>query len=195
MPTNTTKTTKGAAATTAGTAGTAGTAAQPADTGDIDLSKLTPEQLAALQKQLKLKKKETAGDTTERFNIIDALLKEKVVKGDEKAGEKAGEFKYTTRDILNRLVDNNLIADKSDPKWDQIEIKKIQARKQFLEKKRKKDGTLEHPEGTFGYRVSAGQGFSLTPVRIEAWFQNADNLKGLTLAQKASIAKAIGAKL
>lgn len=159
------------------------------DTG-IDLSKLTPEQLAALQKQLKAKKKETSGRKDERFAIIDTMLQEKVVKGEEKDGQKAGEFKHTTRDILNKLVENDLV-DKTVDKYDQVEIKKIQARKQFLEKKTDEKGKLVSPENTFGYRPSAGAGFSLTPVRISEWFTDAERVKSLTAEQRSKILTAL----
>ncbi len=189
------KPTKGAAAI----AGTKPNAAQETTSsttpaGGIDLNKLTPEQLAALQKQLKATKKVSKDDHKKRFEIIDGMLKTKVTEDNIKDGEKVGEFKYTTRDIINALDSDGLIKDKIAEDWDQVEIKKVQARKQFLEKKRDEKGNLVFPEGTFGYKASAGAGFALTPVRVAAWFDTAENVAKLTPEQRATILKTLGAK-
>ena len=150
----------------------------------LDLSKLTPEQLQSLQKQLKERKANTTGKTKERFLIIDTMLAEK----DDKEG-----FKWTTRDIINKLAENNLV-DQTVPKWDQIEIKKVQARKQHLEKLTDEKGKLVHPEGKFGYKASAGVGFAMTPVTVSNWFAKAENVAKLTGDQRNAIVKALGSK-
>lgn len=140
--------------------------------GGVDISKLTPEQLLNLQKQLKARKAEKSGDKKERFAMIDSMLK---VKED-------GEFKYTTRDILNNLIKNNL----ADPAAEASEeIKKIQARKQHLEKLTDEKGNLVHPKGTFGYKQAA-VGFVMTPERIVAWFTK-ENVAKLNDAQRGSV--------
>jgi len=145
--------------------------------GGVDISKLTPEQLLNLQKQLKARKAEKGGDKKERFALIDSMLQEK--------DETSGEFKYTTRDILNNLRKQNL----SDPaSEDSEEIKKIQARKQHLEKKTDEKGQLVHAAGTFGYK-QASTGFIMTPERIANWF-TAENVAKLSAAQKQAVAKA-----
>lgn len=146
--------------------------------GGVDISKLTPEQLANLQKQLKARKNETKGSKEERFKIIDGMLQDKV--------EGTNEFRFTTRDILNKLRENNLVDVTAT---DADEIKKIQARKQHLEKKTDEKGNLVHPEGTFGYKQSA-TGFIMTTDRIAAWFTE-ENVAKLTDAQRKAIAAAV----
>lgn len=144
--------------------------------GGVDITKLTPEQLANLQKQLKARKSENKGNKDERFLVIDGMLREKSADGS---------FKWTTRDILNRLKDNNLTNLASE---DSEEIKKIQARKQHLEKKTDEAGKLVYPANTFGYKASAA--FTLTPDRIAAWF-TAENVAKLTPDAKAAIRTAV----
>lgn len=145
----------------------------------LDISKLTPAQLAQLQKQLKEKKKAATGGkegSVERFKIIDTMLQEK----------KDGEFIYTTRDIANSLVSNNLV-DTTDSDHITREIKKIQARKQFLEKKRNEKGELVHPENTFGYKASDHVGFALGPDRVTKFFVEEDGASKLSPEQKKKI--------
>ena len=160
-------------------------AAQPANEGSlpvanaIDLSKLTPEQLASLQKQLKAKKKEKSSKKDERFLIIDTMLAEK-----EEGSET--EFRHTTRDILNTLVKNDLV-DTTEPDFDTVEIKKIQARKQFLEKKTDEKGEPVHPKNSFGYKASGGGFAVLTASRIATWFTVPANVAQLTPTQVTSI--------
>lgn len=162
--------------------------------GGVDLSKLTPEQLAALQKQLKEVKKVSKDDHKKRFALIDEMLKTKFTKEDKLGeGDKIGDFKYTTREIVNALDADGLIKDKITENWDQIEIKKIQARKQHLEKATDKAGKLILPEGSVGYKPSAGVGFMLTPVRVVSWFTT-DNIAKLTTEQRATVLKSLGAK-
>lgn len=153
---------------------------QEVNTG-VDLSKLTPEQLVALQKQLKAKKVEISGDRKKWVEIVDVMLQEK----------DGTEHKHTTRDILNRLVSEKVILDTTSKGWDTKEIKHIQARKQLLEKKTDEKGALVHPEGTFGYKASAGVGFLLTANRVAEWFKSADNIAKLTDAEKSVIKSAL----
>lgn len=149
--------------------------------GAIDITKLTPAQLAALQKQLKAKGAEIRSKKDERFLIIDTMLKEK-----DEAGTG---FRHTTRDIMNALVKENLV-DTTAPEYDKNEIKKIQARKQFLEKQTGKDGQLVHPKGTFGYKPSEHSGFSASPVTVVAWF-TPENVAKLTEEQAAAVRSAL----
>lgn len=153
----------------------------PVPTSGIDLASLTPEQLQALQKQLKAKSKEQRGKHKERFAIIDTMLTEK---------DEEGNFKHTTRDILNTLVQENLV-NQSAEKWDQVEIKKIQARKQFLEKSRDKAGELIHPPGTYGYKASLLMGFGATAVTVEKFFESEEKVKTLTSGQREKILAAL----
>jgi hypothetical protein len=158
---------------------TPATPAPEANAG-IDISKLTPEQLQALQKQMKAKGKELRGKKDERFSIIDTMLKEK---------DSSGEFKHTTRDIMNALDAKGLVNRTVD-KWDQVEIKKIQARKQFLEKATDEKGKLVHPEGTFGYKASAALGF-VSATSVEKFFTDPAKVKTLTDAQRKVILAAL----
>lgn len=150
----------------------------------IDISKLTPEQLAALQKQLKATKKVDSGKAKERFAIIDTMLQEK--------DEDNGGFKHTTRDILNRLVKEELIKP-AGSEDEQNEIKKIQARKQFLEKKRDEKGELVYPDGTFGYKPSSALGFQMTAAKCVEWF-TPEHVATMTDAQKDTVIRALSAK-
>lgn len=145
--------------------------------GGVDISSLTPEQLVNLQKQLKERKKGSKADKVERFTVIDGMLKDK----DEK-----GEFRWTTRDIMNRLRENKLADETSS---DSDEIKKIQARKQHLEKKTDEKGKLVYAAGTFGYKTSSS-GFMLTPEKIASWFTT-DNVAKLSATAKQTIAAAV----
>ena len=172
------KTTKPAGTTAAAPAKPTAPAAAPAEA--IDISKLTPEQLASLQKQLKAKKAESSGNSKERFVIIDGMLQQK---------DESGGFKFTTRDIMNALVKENLITTNGSED-EQNEIKKIQARKQFLEKKRDEKGQLVYPEGTFGYKTSALAGFKLGATKVTEWF-TPENVATLTPAQKDTILRAV----
>ena len=161
--------------------GSASTSNAPVPEGGIDISKLAPEALLSLQKQLKAQKKETSGKTSERFVIIDGMLKDK---------DEAGLFRWTTRDILGKLEENNLV-DKTVPEYDKVEIKKIQARKQFLEKRRNEKGELIDAEGTYGYKASDRAPFALTAVKVAEWFATPENVATLTSEQREKIAVAI----
>jgi hypothetical protein len=132
----------------------------------IDITKLTPAQLKEIQKQLKEKSKEVRSRKDERFAIIDTMLKEK--------NEDTGEFRWTTSDILETLVKNDLV-NTSMPDYRQVELKKIQARKQFLEKRRDEKGELIDPPDTYGYKPSEFRGFGLnTDKVVDYCIENAD---------------------
>jgi len=180
------KVTKSAGASPASTSAAAPVAPQSAPASQtsaaIDISKLTPEQLAQLQKQLKATKKASNANSEERFKIIETMLAEK---------DEAGQFKHTTRDILNVLQKEKLVVTNCADD-EQEEIKKIQARKQFLEKKRDEKGELVHEPGTFGYKPSSFLGFKMTPQKIADWF-TAENVKTLSAAQVDRITNALNA--
>jgi hypothetical protein len=144
----------------------------------IDITKLTPAQLAQVADQLKAKRKLDAGDVKARWAIIDRMLAEK--DGDA--------FKHTTADILTELQTAKIV--RTDlTKDDRAEwLKKIQTRKQHLEKLTDESGKLVHAKGTLGYRPSAG-GFTMTPDRVVDYIiEHGDKLSP---ADKAAILKAL----
>lgn len=160
------KQTKKAASTEANTE-TGTTATKPAE-NVLDVTQLTPAQLKALQKQLSEHKAAASSNREERNNVIYEMITEK---------DENGEFVNTTRDIAKTLADNGLCEfltsenfDSEDMKEEvQKEIRKIQARKQLLEKKTDEKGELVYPEGTFGYK-SGGVGnstLSASKVKVE----------------------------
>lgn len=118
---------------------------------EVDINSLSPEQLARLQKQLAERRTANKSKLNERYEIIDAMLQEK---------DDDGNFVYTTRDIVLRLAQNNLCEFLSPEDIDtekeerEKEIRKIQSRKQRLEKLTDKKGELVHKPGTFGYKKS-----------------------------------------
>ena len=146
--------------------------------GGVDISKLTAEQLLNLQKQLKARKSENKVGKKERFDLMDSMLSEK--------SEDTGEFRWTTRDIVTNLRKNNLCDPTSE---DSEEIKKVQARKQHLEKKTDEKGHLVYAPGTYGYKAAAG-GFIMTPDRIVAYL-TPENVAKMTSGQRAAIASAV----
>ncbi len=155
----------------------------------IDLTKLSSAQLKALKDQLKEKSKEVVSERKQRFEVIDRMLQEK---------DEDGNFVHTTREIAEALAEARL-TDTSAEDWHSEEIKKIQARKQFLEKKTDEKGELVYPEGTFGYKKSAtgggGLGFSASKVKIEtilAFFKS-DRVSELSEEQKAEIVAKLNA--
>jgi ribosomal protein L10 len=155
----------------------------------LDLTKLSSAQLKALRDQLKEKSKETVNSRKQRFELIDKLLSEK---------DEDGNFLHTTREIAEALAEAQL-TDTTQEDWHSEEIKKIQARKQFLEKKTDEKGELVHPEGTFGYKKTAtgggGLGFSASKVKLEtilAFFKS-DRVAELNDEQKAEIISKLNA--
>jgi hypothetical protein len=147
----------------------------------VDIASLTPAQLKKLQEQLKERNKELKGKKDERFAIIDALLQEK---------DDDGNFVHSTRDILGKLEEAGLV-DNTAPNYDTNEIKKIQSRKQFLEKKRDEAGELVFPEGTFGYKASERVGFGMRAATVVKFFEDEEQLATLTDDQRDIIVKAL----
>lgn len=147
----------------------------------IDLSKLNDKEIMALRKQLLNANRMDKSELEKRNTVIDGMLQVK----------ENGEFKWTTRDILNELIKSKVVkADIS--KADQGEwLKKIQTRKQLLEKQTNEDGSLKHKPGTFGYKFSGVFGNILTSDRIVDWMLDDDNVKKLSPADKAAILKAL----
>jgi hypothetical protein len=137
------------------------------------VSDLTPAQLKAIKAQLKAQAKANGAQLEERRTIIDAMLQEQDDTG----------FKHTTADILAALQEAQLVettlAKEDRAEW----LKKIQTRKQDLEKK---------PEyaGKVGYKAS-GHGFTLTPDRIVDWLMDEVNAAKLTAADRKAIIKAM----
>lgn len=148
----------------------------------LDITKLTPAQLAQLQAQLKAKSKVVGSKKELRFGTIDKMLKEK---------DEAGGFRHTTREIFNALVAADCV-DTTLPDHGKVEIKKIQARKQFLEKRTNEKGELIDPKGTYGYKASEAAGFTVTPAKVVLFFQDADQVALLTGEQRAAVLEALG---
>lgn len=147
----------------------------------IDLSKLTDEQMTQIRAQLKAQRATLADGRAERYTIIDRMLVEKDDTG----------FKNTTADIRAALVTAKLIpAHQQNPEDMKEWLKKIQTRKQHLEKETNDDGTLKYAKGTFGYKLSAG-GFTLTPDRVIDWLMDEGNLARLSAADRKAILKAV----
>lgn len=117
----------------------------------IDISKLSVDQLAAIKKQLKAQKKEKSKGRSTWVATVDKMLQEK----------DGNSFKHTTADILQALQTAKV--------WDgterEVELKKVQTRKQLLEKK---------PEfkDKVGYKASA-HGFAVNVDRVIAWVTTA----------------------
>jgi crotonobetainyl-CoA:carnitine CoA-transferase CaiB-like acyl-CoA transferase len=121
----------------------------------IDIATLTPEQLAAITKQLRDSKRAKSGDPKKRNPIVDKLLQEK----------DGTEFKHTTADILAALQAANVVAATLTPEERAAELKKVQTRKQLLVKK-------PENKGKYGYKQSAN-GFSVTLARVLEWLKTA----------------------
>ena len=148
------------------------------------MANLSASQLKELREQLKEKSKESVSVRKERFEIIDTMLQDK---------DEDETFSHTTRDIADALNKANLADTSKGEDWYKEEIKKIQARKQFLEKKTDEKAELVHEKGTFGYKRTAtgggGKGLSASKVKLEtivAFFE-AGRGSELTGAQVAII--------
>lgn len=152
----------------------------------MNIAELTAEQLTAIQAQLKAQAserlKEQAKTKDARYAIVDSMLATKL---------EAGGFMYTTSDILLKLQEQKLVGELS--KEDRAEyLKKIQTRKQNLEKLRDKTGTLVHAPGKFGYKPSAG-GFTINADRVIDWLMEDENVATLSAADRKAILKALKA--
>lgn len=132
----------------------------------LDITKLTPVQLQALTKQMTAMRKAKSGDAGKRNKVIDAMLQEK----------NGTEFKHTTGDILGKLQSENIVSKSLTSDERAGELKKIQTRKQLLDKK---------PEfkGKVGYKVSAA-GFAVTLDRVLTFIATCN------ATDRAAIAKA-----
>jgi predicted transcriptional regulator len=142
-------------------------------TQNINVSELTAAQLKAIKAQLKAQAKANGAQLEQRRAIIDRMLQETDDSG----------FKHTTSDILAALQSAGLV-EAAPSKEDRAEwLKKIQTRKQDLERK---------PEyaGKVGYKASA-HGFTLTPDRIVDWLMDEANTSKLTAADRKAIIKAM----
>jgi len=133
----------------------------------INLAELTQDQLVSLKAQLKTAKKARSGTRGVWVETVDTALK---------AMDDSG-FVNTTADILAKLQ----VAGAWDGTERDVELKKVQTRKQLLQKK---------PElvGKVGYKLSA-TGFVLTPDRVIAY------LKGLNASERSPIYAALGVKV
>lgn len=150
---------------------------------NIDITKLTPAQLAEVQKQLAAQRAADKPQREKRYAIIDKMLQEK--DGDA--------FKHTTADILGALQTAKLVSADLN-KHDRGEwLKKIQTRKQHLEKLVHADGPnkgqLVYAKGTLGYKPSAGGIGALTADRVIDWL--IEHSAELSKADKDGIIKAL----
>ena len=161
----------------------------------LDITKLSSEQLAAIQKQLQERNKAQSANRGERSEIMVAMLKEK---------DENGEFINTTRDIAFKLAENGLCAiltkdnfnDEAMKAEVEKEIRKVQAKKQQLEKATNEKGELVHPEGTFGYKSSPkGGAANLSGKAVKAetvvGFFESGRVSELTKEQIALIKKSL----
>lgn len=140
----------------------------------IDLAALTPAQIAQLAKQLKEQKKADAGDHDQWVKVVDAMLHESDANG----------FKHTTSDILAACQAKAIIPMTISEDGRKAQIKRIQTRKQLLEKK------PEH-KGKVGYKVSSHSFGPLTKDKILDWFALPANVEALTPSEQAAIVKAM----
>jgi hypothetical protein len=113
-----------------------------ATTSTITLAQLTPEQLVALKTELKTQKKAKSSNRGTWVFTVDKCLQEK---------ELDGTFKNTTADILQALQ----IAKVWDGNEREVELKKVQTRKQQLVKKDEANKLI------YGYKASE-HGFGMT---------------------------------
>lgn len=140
----------------------------------IKLSDLTGEQIVALRKQMRAEAKANGQTLEARNTLLDRMLQER----------DGVEFQHTTSDILVALQTAKLAPatlDKADrAEW----IKKIQTRKQLMEKK---DGNA----GKFGYKASSHSFGALTGDKIVVWLSNKDNVKLLSREDVAAIKRVL----
>lgn len=135
----------------------------------ITLDQLTPEQIAALSKQMKqatTAKRKSAGN---RWAVVDPMLKSKDANG----------FKHTTADIVAELQSKALLPKDLNAADRAEALKMVQTRKQKLAKLRDKDGKLVHAEGSIGFKQSAN-GLVLTVERCIEFL----NQHGYKIAKK-----------
>ena len=136
----------------------------------IDITKLTTEQLAALRKALKANSSVT--DHKQWNTVVDAMLQ----------GQDATGFKHTTGDILAAVVAKKLMPKPMDKNQRAMAIKRIQTRKQLLEKKVDETGKKLFK---VGYKPSEN-GLTMGLDRVLAWLDVATN------EDRAAVAKHLG---
>jgi len=124
-------------------------------TNVISLEQLTPEQLVALKNQLKAQKKARSSNREVWVETVDKMLQEK----------ENGQFKNTTADILDALQ----VAKAWDGQEREVELKKVQTRKQLHVKKDASN------KDKYGYKASE-HGFQLTEAKVVAWFTSQDKV-------------------
>lgn len=144
----------------------------------LDISKLTPAQIQALQKQLKLERKAQLGDHSQWVTIVDAMLHE--TDGDG--------FKWTTADILAAVQAKAIVSTTLDAEQRNMQIKRIQTRKQLLEKKKDDKGNAQHK---VGYKPSTNSFGPMDATKIVAWLSVPANQEAITVKQAEAIHAAI----
>ena len=132
----------------------------PATSNVVTLAQLTPEQLLALKCQLKAEKKAKSSNRGTWVATVDKCLQEK----------ENGQFKNTTADILQAL----LVAKAWDGNEREVELKKVQTRKQLHVKKDAAN------KDKYGYKASE-HGFGITLPRVIAWLATASDTDIVTL--------------
>lgn len=146
----------------------------------IDLSGLNTEQLKALRSDLLKLNKTDKSALEKRNSIIDSMLQVK---------DADGSFKHTTMDIVAKLQEAKIVPT-TLAKGDRQEwLKRVQTRKQLLERQTNEDGTLKHKPGTFGYKSSGTFGNILTAERVTDWI--IENAEQLSATEKAAIIKSL----
>lgn len=146
----------------------------------VDISTLTSEQLKALRSSLLKLNKTDKSVLDKRNSIIDSMLQVK---------DADGSFKWTTTDIVAKLQEAKVVP-ATILKGDRQEwLKKVQTRKQLLERQTNEDGTLKHKPGTFGYKSSGTFGNVLTAERVTDWI--IENSETLSATEKAAILKSL----
>lgn len=147
----------------------------------ISLDQLTPEQLAQLKTAMRADRKARMGDRKPWNAIVDVMLQEREGDG----------FKHTTADILAKLQAQKQESASLSTADRIIVIKKIQTRKQLLEKKRDESGKLLYQ---VGYKPSAN-GLMMSVDRILAYLKTASAVdQDAVHASLATLIKARKAK-
>lgn len=139
----------------------------------ISLDQLTPEQIATLKSLVKTEAKAARPDRKTWNPIVDAMLQEREGDG----------FRWTTAQILERLQQEKVVKPSLATPERESEIKKIQTRKQLLERKRDRDGKLLF---TVGYKPSAN-GVTITLDRVLLW------VKAQSATDQDTLHRALGA--
>lgn len=151
--------------------------AQPT-TPTVDLALLTTEQITKLQAQLKAAQKADRGDHKVWVEIVDAMLKERDGEG----------FKHTTSDILSALQAKAVVSSTINDDSRKMHLKRIQTRKQLLEKQTDKAGNAPL-KGKVGYKPSTNAFGPLNCDKVIIWLES--NPEAITVAQAESITKLI----